>query len=1195
MKNNLQFVSAGLPSVNPTMKDATRKNISVAFLIFMLFVSPFLWAQQLQMNNFAVFSGKGNTSGCTSASSPGAGVQIGCNATINGGAVGSLELVQTTGAATISGDIHSKERVDLAASCIVTGKISVANLANVTTAVLAVATGSTLGGNIDVNGNSIITGGNVYGKLTHPAGTSYFGPVPGGGEVIGTPTLPVFPALPTINSFSSCTSQPDINCTKTITPGVYDDVRLPGSATLTFSGTGDYIFDKIKNIGTNNFVFDFKNSASGTIRLLVHGDVDLDRIKVNIVNGGSASRIYTEVHGNGSSSSNGTYAFLIANGPLGGINSSWVGTVWAPYAAIKIGSLSGGTDITGALWSGTQVNIRCGVNLNAAPYVVPACSTPNVSAGADKQINCSQTTAQLSGSSTTTGVSFKWVASNGGNIVSGSTSATPVVNSAGTYTLTVTSSGGCTATDVAQVTSSTTVPNVNAGADKQLTCTSNSLQLSGSSTSTGISYKWVASAGGNIVSGSTTATPTVNAAGTYTLTVTSTANGCKASDVALVTLSGTLPNANAGADKQITCSVPSVTLSGSSTTPSVSYSWMASNGGNIVSGSTTATPLVNAAGTYTLTVTSSGGCVATDVALVSSATTAPNANAGADKQLTCTTSSLQLSGSSTSSGISYKWVASAGGNIVSGSTTATPTVNAAGTYTLTVTSTANGCKATDVALVTFSGTLPNANAGADKQITCAAPSVMLNGSSTSSSISYSWIASNGGNIVSGANTATPTVNATGTYTLTVTKTSTGCSKTDVAVVTGNINPPNVNAGPDVELSCLAPSAYLSGSSTTPNAQLSWTSGNLGNIVSGATTGNPLVNGVASYILTVTDPANGCTATDIAQATKGCILLYYPDDTVGKVNNIIGSELLSLFKNFKSYKADTTRNIFRLDGNKVWIEVIAFAGQRAALASLLTTPAYGLTDTVNNGNSLIITGKFPISRLLKLDSLTTMIDYCRPLYAPIVLANAGSGVAYTQGDSAMKANIVRNNFDLKGAGVKVGIISDSYNYNTRFVDEAPVNISNGDLPGTGNPDGNTLPINVLKESIFRSSDEGRAMAQIVHDVAPKSEIAFRTGFIDANDFALGIVQLQQAGCKVIVDDVTYITEPFFTDGVVANAVDYVASQGVSYFSAAGNFGGKSYQSTFNPAPTPPGKTGFAHNFGGGDRFQKVSLQKVITLL
>ncbi|TDE26802.1 T9SS type A sorting domain-containing protein, partial [Flavobacterium ranwuense] len=116
----------------------------------------------------------------------------------------------------------------------------------------------------------------------------------------------------------------------------------------------------------------------------------------------------------------------------------------------------------------------------------------------------------------------------------------------------------------------------------------------------------------------------------------------------------------------------------------------------------------------------------------------------------------------------------------------TPTVNAAGTYTLTITDPLNGCTATDVALVTLNNTPPNVNAGVDVQILCGQTTALLSGSSSTAGATFSWIASNGGNIVSGATTATPTVNAAGTYTLTVTDPVNGCTASDVVLVTNQI-------------------------------------------------------------------------------------------------------------------------------------------------------------------------------------------------------------------------------------------------------------------------------------------------------------------------------------------------------------------------------------------------------------------------
>ncbi len=226
----------------------------------------------------------------------------------------------------------------------------------------------------------------------------------------------------------------------------------------------------------------------------------------------------------------------------------------------------------------------------------------------------------------------------------------------------------------------------------------------------------------------------------------------------------------------------------------------------------------------------------------------------------------------------------------------------------------------------------------------------------------------------------------------------------------------------------------------------------------------------------------------------------------------------------------------------------------------------LKDEIPNGsNTLIITGKYLISRLLQLNNdsiISPLINFARPVYKP----RTNAGVVTSRGDIAMRSDVARTAFGVQGQGVKVGVISDSYN--TIEGNPAASDVTNFDLPGEGNPTNSTAVQN-LREPEGIGSDEGRAMLQIVHDIAPKATLAFRTGFISAGDFALGIEELKNAGCDIIVDDVTYITEPFFQDGVIAQAVDRVmaALDGIAYFTAAGNFGSKSYQQVFSAAPAP----------------------------
>ena len=148
----------------------------------------------------------------------------------------------------------------------------------------------------------------------------------------------------------------------------------------------------------------------------------------------------------------------------------------------------------------------------------------------------------------------------------------------------------------------------------------------------------------------------------------------------------------------------------------------------------------------------------------------------------------------------------------------------------------------------------------------------------------------------------------------------------------------------------------------------------------------------------------------------------------------------------------------------------------------------------------------------------------------------------------------------GAGITIAAISDSYNVSDHAIKEAN-DIASGDLPGVGNPAGNTTPVTVLQDQAY-GSDEGRAMLQVIHDMAPKARLGFATAGASQLQFADNIRSLAALpgaprivpGFKadVIVDDVYFYTEPMFSDGIVAQGVNDVTAAGIHYFSSAGNF-------------------------------------------
>src|SRR6185295_2230300 len=182
----------------------------------------------------------------------------------------------------------------------------------------------------------------------------------------------------------------------------------------------------------------------------------------------------------------------------------------------------------------------------------------------------------------------------------------------------------------------------------------------------------------------------------------------------------------------------------------------------------------------------------------------------------------------------------------------------------------------------------------------------------------------------------------------------------------------------------------------------------------------------------------------------------------------------------------------------------------------------------------------------------------------VLAVVPSAPAITNVGAVTSQGVVQHRVDklpagVDGSGITVGVMSDSYN--TLGAGSAEADVASGDLPGPGNPN-NSQPVVLLQDgSSPLDADEGRAMLQIVHDMAPQARLGFATAGGGQLNFADNIRSLAGlpgathavAGFKadVIVDDIIYPDEPMFQDGIIAQTVDEVVAKGVSYFSSAGN--------------------------------------------
>lgn len=196
---------------------------------------------------------------------------------------------------------------------------------------------------------------------------------------------------------------------------------------------------------------------------------------------------------------------------------------------------------------------------------------------------------------------------------------------------------------------------------------------------------------------------------------------------------------------------------------------------------------------------------------------------------------------------------------------------------------------------------------------------------------------------------------------------------------------------------------------------------------------------------------------------------------------------------------------------------------------------------------------------------------------------------SEGDIAHRAAEARAFFGVDGSACKICVLSNG-------VDSLAAMQASGDLP----PGVDVLP------GQAGTGDEGTAMLEIVHDLAPGAALGFATVDPDQGQFAQNILDLAAAphNCNIIVDDVIYLAESPFQDSEVADAVNQVTAAGVLYFSSAGNEGNLNdgttgtWEGDFNPNGTVPALgagAGLAHNFGDAGQSQLVTVGGAVVIL
>jgi hypothetical protein len=479
-------------------------------------------------------------------------------------------------------------------------------------------------------------------------------------------------------------------------------------------------------------------------------------------------------------------------------------------------------------------------------------------------------------------ISYQWSASDGGVISGSTTESTVTATTAGTYTLVVTDDyNGLTDTETFVVNDLTGDPTLDVDPSSgELTFPGQTLVISASTTTIGNPiYNWTAANGGNIISGGTGSTITINSGGTYTITVIDDYNNCQVTiDVDITSNLVTAPVANITGLTGLTCTATTLTLSGNTSygDGTIAYQWSSTT----ETLGTASTQVVISADTYYLYVidtdnsltSTTVSTVVTDITSTPVAVITSNGVAA----LSVSDEFIVLSGSSTgvSGSTLYQWSGDTTGSL---GTSPNQTVFVADTYHLTVTDSSNGCTGTTFTGITGSSTLDCSGTVAiilsvSTEISGINPFIELSGDTSTSDNTkiYSWSAATQG--VAIGDVSVTAVTTPDTYSLTVTDSINGCTGYTATTITGCETDALAVITGDTVLNCSATTLTIGGQLSTGNSlTYLWSTSN-GNITSD--TDNPTIelDSAGTYTLTVTDGCNGSQGVTGHTVTSNTIII-----------------------------------------------------------------------------------------------------------------------------------------------------------------------------------------------------------------------------------------------------------------------------------------------------------------------------------
>ncbi len=566
----------------------------------------------------------------------------------------------------------------------------------------------------------------------------------------------------------------------------------------------------------------------------------------------------------------------------------------------------------------------CGTPVNVAPVAT-------LTAPATGSTACVGTAIAITATATDDGTVSKVDFYNGSTLL-GTDNSSPYTFSysptaAGTLSLKAiaTDNGGLTGTSSTATVTVSALPTATITSPSTSFCTGGNVVLT---SSTGASYKWF---NGTTQVG-TASIYTATTAGSYTVEVTNAA-GCKATSAAKTITVSTLPTATITSSSTSFCTGGNIVLTSST---GASYKWF--NGTTQVG--TASTYTATTAGSYTVEVTNAAGCKATSAAKAITVSTLPTATITTPKTSICTGESVTLT---SSTGASYKWF---NGTTQVG-TASTYAATIAGAYTVEVTNAA-GCKATSAVTQIAVSAAPTATITTPATSFCDGSSTVL---TASSGTSYKWL--NGTTQVGTA--ATYTANTAGSYTVEVTNAG-GCKATSAATVI------TVNALPIATITAPATS-ICSGASVTLTASTGSSYKWFNGTTQVGTASTYTATTAGSYTVEVTNAA-GCKATSTPTTITAGSMQLTPT-IVSSTNKICSGESTVLTASTgASYKwfngttqVGTAATYTATTAGSYTVEVTNAGGCKAtSIATVITQGAAQPTPTISSTTSSLCTGE-----------------------------------------------------------------------------------------------------------------------------------------------------------------------------------------------------------------------------------------------